>query len=110
MENIKFEDFEKLDIRIGKILSAERMENTDKLIAFSVDVNEEEPRTIVSGIAEHYPDPSVLVGRYVPVLVNLVARTIRGRESNGMILYIVGENTLTTLEPSEETTAGTAVR
>ena len=59
-----------------------------------------ETRQILSGVRMHYPDPSVLVGKQVPVVMNLAPRTIRGLESNGMILYAVGEGEdFTTLEP-----------
>jgi len=110
MKEINYDDFAKLNIKVGKILSAEKVPEADKLIKFSVDVGEEEERTIVSGIAEHFPDPGVLVGKSVPVLVNLAPRTIRGVESQGMILYVVGEDTLSILEPVSETIPGTSVK
>lgn len=114
-EKISIEDFAKLNIKIGKILSAEKVPEADKLIKFMVDIGEESPRQILSGIAVHYPDPSVLIGKSVPVIVNLAPRTIRGLESNGMILYVVnpssqGENTLTTLEPGSDMLPGTPVK
>ncbi len=96
---INFEDFTKLDIRIGTILSAKKVEDADRLLQFSVDLGEEKERQIVSGIAEHFPDTEVLVGRQVPVLINLEPRTIKGIESQGMILYIVGDDFLQTLGP-----------
>jgi len=109
MENITFDDFEKLDIRIGTILSAERVPETDKLLALSVALGEE-TRTIVSGIAQYFPEPEVLIGRQVPVLVNLKPRTIKGVESRGMVLYVVGEGFLTTLEPSRQADNGVSVK
>lgn len=99
---ISFEDFSKLDIRIGKILSAEVVPDADKLLVLSIDVGEDAPRTIVSGIREYYPEPEVLIGKKVPVLLNLAPRMIRGVESQGMVLYAVGENALTTLESDAE--------
>jgi methionyl-tRNA synthetase len=110
MAQITYDDFAKLDIKVGRILSAEKVPDADKLIKFSVDVGEETPRTIISGIAEYFPDPEVLVGKSVPVLVNLAPRTIRGVESQGMILYVVGEGFLTTLEPGSGTAPGTSVK
>ena len=100
--NINFEDFTKLDIRIGTITSAKKVEGADKLLQFTVDTGEEKERQIVSGVAEHFPNIKVLVGKQVPVLINLEPRTIRGVESQGMILYISGENDLTTLEPGNK--------
>lgn len=107
--NINIDDFKKLEIKIGTILSAEKVPDADKLIKFSVDLGEEAPRTILSGIASHYSDPAVLVGKQVPVLSNLETRVIRGIESQGMILYAVGEDMLTTIEPGVKVTPGTKV-
>lgn len=101
MENIKFEDFTKLDIRIGEVKSASKVEGADKLLKLSVDLGEERERIIVSGISKHYPEPEFLVGIQVPVLTNLEPRKIMGIESEGMILYVVGEGFLTTLEPGQ---------
>ncbi|NBD73908.1 methionine--tRNA ligase subunit beta [Patescibacteria group bacterium] len=83
---ISIDDFVKVELTVGEILSAERVENADKLLRLSVDVGEGEPRQIVSGIAPWFPDPEELVGMRVPFVTNLAPRTIRGLESNGMIL------------------------
>lgn len=107
---IEFEDFTKLDIRIGTITSAEKVPEADRLLKFTVDVGEESERQIVSGIAEHFPEPEVIIGRQVPVLINLEPRKIRGVESQGMILYAVGEDLLTTMTPSEEVPNGTPLK
>lgn len=110
-EKIAIDDFAKIKIKIGKILSAEKVPDADKLIKFSIDVGEESPRQILSGIAMHYPDPAVLVGKHIPVIVNLAPRMIRGLESNGMVLYAVGEGEhFTTLEPAKEVPPGTPVK
>lgn len=87
---ISIDDFKKLEIRIGKILSAEKVPETDKLLKLSVDFAEEKPRQIVSGIAVHFPDPAKLVGKSVAFAANLEPRTIRGLESQGMILAVSG--------------------
>ncbi len=83
-ETIEFDDFTKLDIRIGTILEAEKLEKTKKLLKLKVDVGLD-IRTIVSGIAESFK-PEEIIGQRVSVLVNLAPRTIRGVESQGMIL------------------------
>ena len=83
-EEIAFEDFTKLDIRIGTILEAEKMPKTKKLLKLKVDTGIDE-RTIVSGIAESFT-PEEVVGKQVTVLVNLAPRVLRGVESQGMIL------------------------
>lgn len=82
---IEFSDFEKLDMRVGTILEAKKHPDADKLLCFSVDIGEEKPRSIVSGIAMHY-DPADLVGKQVVVLANLPPRKLRGVPSEGMIL------------------------
>jgi methionyl-tRNA synthetase len=81
---IVFDDFAKIDLRVGKIVSAEKVEKADKLLKLSVDLGFE-TRTIVSGIALHFK-PEDIVGKQVTVVVNLAPRKMRGIESNGMIL------------------------
>jgi methionyl-tRNA synthetase len=83
-ETITYEDFSKLDLRVGTILEAEKMPKTKKLIVMKVDTGID-TRTIVSGIAEHF-SPEELIGKQVTVLVNLAPRPLRGVESQGMIL------------------------
>lgn len=107
---ITFDEFKKAEIKIGKILVAEKVPEADRLLKLFIDLGEEAPRQILSGIAEYYPDPTVLVGKQVPVLANLPTRTIRGLESQGMVLYAVGEGFLTTVEPSREVPPGTNVQ
>lgn len=82
---ISIDDVKKLDIRIGKILSAEKVPDTDKLLKLSVDFNEAVPRQVISGIAVHFPDPATLVGMKCPFIVNLEPRIIRGLESQAMV-------------------------
>ncbi len=84
-EIITYEDFSKLDIRIGKITEAERIEGSDKLLLLSVDLGEGKDRRLVAGIGRSY-DPADLEGRQVVVLANLEPREIMGYESQGMIL------------------------
>lgn len=86
-ENIPFEDFEKLDIRVGTVLSCEKVKKSKKLLKFEI-ADGAENRTIVSGIA-HYYNPEDLVGKQVCYVANLAPRTISGIESQGMILSAV---------------------
>lgn len=83
-ELIQFDDFSKMDIRLGTIKQAQKMENADKLLVLTVDTGIDE-RTIVSGIAQHYT-PEEIIGKSVVVLMNLAPRKIRGVESQGMLL------------------------
>lgn len=87
---ITIDDFHKLDIKIGHILSAEKIEGADKLLKLSVDMGEEKPRQIVSGISLYFPDPQNLVGKKCAFAANLEPRVIRGLESQGMILAVSG--------------------
>src|SRR3989344_5168577 len=84
MEQISFEEFKKLDIRVGKILSADNMIGSEKLLKLYVDVGSEK-RQIIAGIAKVY-DPDELIGKSFVVLVNLEPRKLMGFESQGMIL------------------------
>ena len=86
-ENIPFEDFEKLDLRVGTVLSCEKVKKSKKLLKFEI-ADGLENRTIVSGIAQHYA-PEDLVGKQVCFVANLAPRTINGIESQGMILSAV---------------------
>ena len=100
-EEITFEDFTKLDIRIGTILEAEKVKKTKKLLHLKVDIGSE-IRTIVSGIAESY-SPEEIIGKQVSVLVNLAPRAIKGIESQGMILMAENnEGALSFVNPSED--------
>ena len=107
-ETIEFEDFTKLDIRVGTILEAEKVAKTKKLLKLKVDVGID-IRTIVSGIAESF-SPEEIIGLQVSVLVNLAPRKIRGVESQGMILMTdTPEGKLTFVAPSKEVKNGQAV-
>lgn len=87
---ITIDDFHKLDIKVGHILSAEKIEGADKLLKLSVDMGEEKPRQIVSGISMYFPDTEKLVGKKCAFAANLEPRVIRGLESQGMILAVSG--------------------
>jgi len=82
---IAFDDFAKVDLRVGLVLSAERVKGSDKLLHLKVDIAEREPRTIVAGIALAYT-PEQLIGRRVVIVANLEPRKLRGIQSNGMIV------------------------
>ncbi|MDQ1558207.1 MAG: methionyl-tRNA synthetase [Pyrinomonadaceae bacterium] len=82
---IGIEDFIKVEMRVGEILTAERIPKSDKLLRFTIDLGEAAPRQILAGIAEYY-EPETLVGRKVAVVSNLKPRKLRGFESQGMVL------------------------
>lgn len=110
MEQITYNDFAKLEIKIGTILNVDIVEDADKLLKLMVDVGEENPRQIVSGIRIYFPDPQVLVGKQCPFIVNLEPRMIRGFESQGMIMAASEDGVLALLHPHIEMKAGSTVK
>jgi methionyl-tRNA synthetase len=82
---IEIDDFAKVDLRVGQVLSAERVPKADKLLLLKVDLAEEQPRQILAGIAQYY-EPEKLVGRKVVIVANLKPRKLRGFESQGMVV------------------------
>lgn len=106
---ISYDDFIKLDITIGTIVSVEVVEGADKLLRLMVDAGEAHPRQIISGIREYFDDIQSLVGKQCPFLINLQPRTIRGFESQGMILAAEHDGVFAMLIPHNELPAGTRV-
>jgi len=106
---IQFDDFAKIDLRVGTILKAEKVEKADKLLKLEVDLGFEK-RTIVSGIAQHFK-PEEIVGKQVTVVANLAPRKMRGIESQGMILMAENkEGKLIFVSPLDPADAGSEVR
>lgn len=107
-ETIQFDDFAKIDLKVGTIISAEKVEKADKLLKLEVDLGFEK-RTIVSGIALHF-EPAAIVGKQVTVVTNLAPRKMRGIESNGMILMAEDpEGKLKFVNPDEAVQNGSGV-
>jgi len=109
-DEITFDEFTKLDIRVATITAAEKVENADKLLKLTIDTGID-TRTVVSGIAEHY-NPDDIVGQKVSVLLNLAPRKIRGVESQGMILMAeTNEGEMCFVSPTKEDfEAGNTIR
>lgn len=107
-QHISIDDFAKVQVAVGTILSAERVPETDKLLRLMVDLGEAAPRQIVSGIAAYVESPESLVGRQLSFVTNLAPRKIKGLESNGM-LFAVGEgDTFAFVTPDRPVPPGTA--
>lgn len=107
--DITYEDFEKLDLRVGKVLEAEKVPKADKLLKLTVDLGFEK-RTILSGIAEYY-SPEELIGKLVTVVANLAPRKIRGIESQGMLLMAGNDfGKLYSVGPEKDIEAGSVVK
>lgn len=104
MELIGIEDFLKLDLRLAKILEAERVKGSEKLLRLRVSLGEEE-RTLVAGIAKYYA-PEDLIGKKVLILANLKPRRIMGIESQGMVLAVSDGESLSLLVPDREVREG----
>lgn len=115
MEEIQYDDFAKLEIRIGTITAVAVVEDADKLLQLTVDLGEVQEdgtpklRQIVSGIREFFDDPQYLVGKQCPFVANLAPRTIRGIESQGMIMAASTDTTFALLAPHVSLPAGTKV-
>lgn len=111
---ISIDDFKKLEIKIGHILSAVKVPETDKLLQLAVDFGEEAPRQIISGISAYFSNPEVLVGKKCAFAANLEPRTIKGLVSQGMILAVSGgpeENPFfSLLETNNEVMPGSTVK
>jgi methionine--tRNA ligase beta chain len=105
---ISFDDFNKLDIRIGTIIGVESVPGTDKLLKLKIDLGEEQ-RELIAGIAEDY-NPKDIIGKQVPILTNLEPKTIKGIESKGMILAIDINGKATLLHPDKKVPDGSKIR
>ena len=117
MEYVSYEEFKKMDIRLGTIRDVEPVPETDKLLRFQIDFNEidekGEPtlRQIISGIREYYPEYGNLIGKQVLYIINLEPRTIKGFESNGMLMAVDGiDGKPVFLVPDAEVGVGSKVR
>ena len=122
---ISYDDFAKVEIKAGKILSAEKIPDTEKLLRLVVDFAEQRevtddagnkalvpaPRQIVSGISMYFPDPSVLINKVCMFVTNLEPRTIKGYESNGMLFALsTNDGNFSLLEPNPSIPPGTKAK
>lgn len=110
MEKITYDEFAKVEITLGTIRTVEVVPDADKLLRLEVDFGEEAPRQILSGIRTYFEDPQVLVGKQCPFITNLAPRTIRGLESNGMILAASTPEAFALLHPSVTLPPGTKLK
>ncbi|MFH1454799.1 MAG: Holliday junction resolvase RuvX [bacterium] len=104
---INYDDFKKVEMKVGKILSVEAVIGSNKLYKLSVDFLESEPRQIVSGIAHYFPDSQKLLGKKVAFVTNLEPRPLMGLLSNGMILAVKSEDSLVLMEVPDFVKEGT---
>jgi methionyl-tRNA synthetase len=110
-DKISYDDFKKVEIKIGQILSVEKIEKSEKLLKLKVDFAEETPRQIISGIAKHFPEIESLIGRHCAFVTNLEPKPLMGLESNGMILAVGGgEEPFSLFEMGAEIRPGSTAR
>jgi len=106
---VDFEFFQKIELKIGKILEAVRVDGSDKLLRMQVDLGEEAPRQIIAGIGKAY-EPEILIGRELLFIANLEPRTIMGLESQGMVLAASDEQGPIVLSPDREVSPGASLK
>ena len=107
-DEITYDDFMKLDLRTGTILSAEPVPKSNKLLKFNVDIGTEQ-RTILSGVAKFF-DPENMIGKKVVVLANLAPRKMMGIESQGMLLFAENaDGALQAVSPSDQADSGSTI-
>jgi methionine--tRNA ligase beta chain len=109
VKTVSFDDFKKLDLRIGKIITAEPVVNSEKLVKLTVDLGSEK-RQIIAGIAKVYPDFKKLVNKLVPILVNLEPKILMGLESQGMLLAVDDDGKPVFLNPEKEVIPGSIIK
>jgi len=107
---IQYDDFARVELRVALVRSAEPVPKADKLVKLSVDVGEPEPRTIVAGIAQAYPDPQALVGKRIVVVANLAPRALKGITSQGMLLAAGEAPNLSVVTVGDSIAPGTRVK
>lgn len=108
---ITYDDFAKVEIKAGKILTAEKIPETDKLLRLTVDFAESSPRQIVSGISMYFPDPNTLIGKTCMFVTNLEPRMLKGFESNGMLFALsTSDGNFSLLEPNNTIPPGTKAK
>lgn len=106
---INIDEFQKVEMRVGKVLSVEKVSDADKLLKFVLDMGTEE-RQVLSGIAEYYTDLESLVGKDLIIVVNLEPRTIRGLESRGMVLTADNSGSPVLLHPAVSVPPGSIIK
>jgi methionyl-tRNA synthetase len=107
---IGYDEFAKVELKVGLVKTVEKVQGADKLLKMTVDTGEPEPRTIVAGIAQAYPDPQSLEGKRIVVVANLAPRVLRGITSQGMLLAAGDPPNLSVVTVGETIAPGTRVR
>lgn len=109
MTRMTIDEFSKVELKVGSIIEAERVEGSEKLLKLKVNLGEEAPRQILSGIGKHYA-PEEIVGRQAVFITNLEPRMMMGLESNGMLLAASGDEKLALIGVDKELPPGSLVK
>lgn len=109
MPTIPFEEFQKVELKIAKIIEAERVEGSEKLLKLKADIGNNEMRQIIAGIGKSY-EPENLIGKEIVIVANLEPRMLMSLESQGMVLAASSENGPVLLMPEKETAPGAQIR
>ena len=105
---INYETFKQVDLRVGEVKEASRVEGSEKLLKLAVEIGEPTPRQIIAGIGKVY-EPETLVGRQIVIVANLEPRIIMGLESQGMVLAVSGESGPIVLSPERPVPPGAVI-
>lgn len=106
---INIDDFHKLELKVGTVLSAEEIEGSEKLIKLQIDLGEENPRQVLTGMKMWYT-PEEFVGKQLVIIANLEPRMMMGFESQGMVLAAEGEDKPILLHPSQNVKPGSGIK
>lgn len=106
---ITYEDFKKIELKVAKVLEAERVEGSEKLLKLKVDLGEAEPRQVIAGIGKNY-DPANLPDKEIIIVANLEPRKLMGLESNGMLLAADSPDGPVILMPEKEIAPGSTIK
>lgn len=105
---ISIDDFAKIEVKVGTVLACEEIPDADKLLRLVVDLGEEAPRQIVSGIKKYVPEPQSLIGKQLCFVTNLAPRTLKGLESNGMLFAVGEDESFAFVTPDRQVPPGTS--
>lgn len=107
---VSIDDFKKIEMKIGRIVSAENIEGSEKLLKLSVDFAETSPRQVLSGIARYFPSTSDIVGKHCAFVTNLETRIMMGMESQAMILAAGDGDNFSLFEVPNTISPGTVIK
>lgn len=106
---LTYDDFKKIELRVAKVIEAERVEGSEKLLKLQLDIGESELRQVIAGIGKNY-EPENLIGKEIIIIANLEPRSLMGLESNGMLLAADSADGPVVLMPEKEVEPGATIK